>query len=98
MGHRWKNAKKGLQFTLMVVGCSGLGRTTFVNTLCGKQVLEDAAPPEADKAHAPRELRITQSTVGTRCAPAARRLRGGYVPRPANRCGKTSTRTASACR
>ena len=28
-----KSVKKGLQFTVMVVGASGTGRTTFVNTL-----------------------------------------------------------------
>jgi cell division control protein 11 len=28
----------------MVVGASGLGRTTFVNTLCGKQILRHEPP------------------------------------------------------
>ncbi|RKP05025.1 Septin-domain-containing protein [Thamnocephalis sphaerospora] len=44
LGHRRKNLKKGLQFTIMVVGTSGLGRTTFVNTLCAKQVLRHEQP------------------------------------------------------
>lgn len=34
---RKKSVKKGLQFTLMVVGASGTGRTTFVNTLVDRK-------------------------------------------------------------
>lgn len=35
-----KNLKRGIQFTLMVVGQSGCGRSTFINTLCGQQVVD----------------------------------------------------------
>lgn len=35
-----KNLKRGINFTLMVVGESGSGRSTFVNTLCGQQVVD----------------------------------------------------------
>ncbi|WVF72811.1 hypothetical protein IAT40_007629 [Kwoniella sp. CBS 6097] len=35
-----KQAKKGVQLTLMVVGASGTGRTTFVNTLVESVLLE----------------------------------------------------------
>lgn len=45
---RKKNVKKGIQFCLMVCGASGTGRTTFVNTLCQKSVLnhlDSDAPP-----------------------------------------------------
>ncbi|KAJ1982526.1 Cell division control protein 11 [Dimargaris xerosporica] len=49
--HRWKNAKKGLQFTVMTVGCPGLGRTTFVNTLCAKQVIPAPEFADPDSAH-----------------------------------------------
>ncbi|KAJ1557952.1 hypothetical protein HK096_004400 [Nowakowskiella sp. JEL0078] len=35
---RRKNVKKGLQFTVMCVGSSGLGKSTFVNTLCESNV------------------------------------------------------------
>lgn len=48
---RKKNAKKGIQFCLMVCGASGTGRTTFVNTLCQKTVLphiDSDAPPYLD--------------------------------------------------
>lgn len=37
---RRNKVKKGIQFTVMVVGCSGLGRTTFINTLCESRVVE----------------------------------------------------------
>ncbi|SCU79379.1 LAMI_0A08570g1_1 [Lachancea mirantina] len=35
-----KNLRRGINFTLMVVGESGSGRSTFVNTLCGQQVVD----------------------------------------------------------
>lgn len=35
-----KNLKRGIQFTLMVVGQSGSGRSTFINTLCGQKVVD----------------------------------------------------------
>ncbi|KAG6829701.1 hypothetical protein H0H87_010503 [Tephrocybe sp. NHM501043] len=38
-GRRRGSKIKGIQFTLMVVGMSGTGRTTFVNTLCEQEVL-----------------------------------------------------------
>lgn len=40
---RKKHVKKGVQFTIMVCGASGTGRTTFVNTLCGQNVLSHEA-------------------------------------------------------
>ncbi|KAJ1984530.1 Cell division control protein 11 [Dimargaris cristalligena] len=49
--HRWKNAKKGLQFTVMTVGCPGLGRTTFINTLCEKSVLPAVEVGSPETAH-----------------------------------------------
>ncbi|KAJ1567977.1 hypothetical protein HK096_007970 [Nowakowskiella sp. JEL0078] len=38
---RRKNVKKGLQFTVMCVGSSGLGKSTFVNTLCESNVFAE---------------------------------------------------------
>ncbi|EDO19647.1 hypothetical protein Kpol_1018p187 [Vanderwaltozyma polyspora DSM 70294] len=35
-----KHLKRGINFTLMVVGQSGNGRSTFINTLCGQQVVD----------------------------------------------------------
>lgn len=35
-----KHLKRGITFTLMVVGQSGCGRSTFINTLCGQQVVD----------------------------------------------------------
>lgn len=35
-----KNLKRGIQFTVMVVGQSGCGRSTFINTLCGQKVVD----------------------------------------------------------
>jgi cell division control protein 11 len=58
-------AKKGVQFTIMVVGASGTGRTTFVNTLCETDVLphkEAAAPADA---HIEPGVRIVTHAVGT---------------------------------
>ena len=35
-----KHLKRGISFTLMIVGQSGCGRSTFINTLCGQQVVD----------------------------------------------------------
>jgi septin family protein len=57
--------KKGLTFTLMVVGSSGTGKTTFVNTLCGKPVLEHKEADDPEHAHVEHGVRIKPVTVGT---------------------------------
>ncbi|KAH2760824.1 hypothetical protein KXW10_000754 [Aspergillus fumigatus] len=60
---RKKNVKKGIQFCLMVCGASGTGRTTFVNTLCGKKVLESKDADDAASAHIEEGVRIKPVTV-----------------------------------
>ena len=40
------------------------GRTTFVNTLCGKQVLEGKDADDAANAHIEEGVRIKPVTVG----------------------------------
>lgn len=59
-----KAVKKGLTFTIMIVGSSGMGKSTFVNTLCEKTTL---APKDygnaAEKAAAPKTVRITPVSV-----------------------------------
>ncbi|GAB1215134.1 hypothetical protein ATERTT37_004320 [Aspergillus terreus] len=61
---RKKNVKKGIQFCVMVCGASGTGRTTFVNTLCGKKVLEGKDADDAANAHVEEGVRIKPVTVG----------------------------------
>jgi cell division control protein 11 len=56
--------KKGLTFTLMVVGSSGTGKTTFVNTLCAKPVLEHKEADDPEHAHVEHGVRIKPVTVG----------------------------------
>ncbi|CAH1762386.1 2098_t:CDS:10 [Entrophospora sp. SA101] len=63
MGGRKKNNKKGFQFTLMVVGASGTGRTTFVNTLCGSEVLKAKLCDSPETAHVEEGIRIKPVTV-----------------------------------
>nr|ABS84162.1 septin-1 [Paracoccidioides brasiliensis] len=60
---RKKNVKKGIQFCLMVCGASGTGRTTFVNTLCGKKVLQGKDADDAQNAHLEEGVRIKPITV-----------------------------------
>lgn len=38
-----KTLKKGIQFTVMIVGQSGTGRSTFINSLCGQQVVDTSS-------------------------------------------------------
>ncbi len=58
--------KKGLQFTMMVVGASGTGRTTFVNTLCESEVLAHKISDNPDTAHQEEGIRIKPVNVGMR--------------------------------
>lgn len=58
-----KNVKKGIQFCLMVCGASGTGRTTFVNTLCGKKVLQHKESDDPDFSHVEEGVKIQPITV-----------------------------------
>jgi len=60
---RKKNVKKGIQFCLMVCGASGTGRTTFVNTLCGRQVLTPLDVEDPTTAHIVEGVKIKPVTV-----------------------------------
>ncbi|KAJ2784595.1 Cell division control protein 11 [Coemansia interrupta] len=42
--YRYKSEKRGMTYNIMLVGQSGLGRRTFLNTLCEREVI---SPPEA---------------------------------------------------
>nr|EAQ71483.1 hypothetical protein MGCH7_ch7g890 [Pyricularia oryzae 70-15] len=63
MMRRKKNVKKGIQFCLMVCGASGTGRTTFVNTLCGKTVLDHKDSDDPSSAHVEEGVKIKDITV-----------------------------------
>ncbi|RIB13290.1 Septin-domain-containing protein [Gigaspora rosea] len=63
LGGRRKNVKKGFQFTLMVAGVSGTGRSTFVNTLCGSEVLAKKLCDNPESAHVEEGIRIKPVTV-----------------------------------
>lgn len=58
-----------ISFSLRVI----TGRTTFVNTLCGKKVLEHKDADDAANAHVEEGVRIKPVTVG-RCAVQAERI------------------------
>jgi len=58
-----KNVKKGVQFTVMVVGGSGTGRTTFVNTLCESEVLNHKDSDIAETAHMEQGIKIKPANV-----------------------------------
>jgi cell division control protein 11 len=60
---RANKVKKGVQFTLMVVGSSGTGRTTFVNTLCESDVLQHKTHDDPARAHIEEGVRIKLHTV-----------------------------------
>jgi hypothetical protein len=48
---------------------SPIGRTTFVNTLCGKKVLQSKDADDAENAHIEEGVRIKPVTVGTSINP-----------------------------
>ncbi|KAF9444777.1 septin [Macrolepiota fuliginosa MF-IS2] len=53
-----RNKVKGVQFTIMVVGASGTGRTTFVNTLCDSNLLPHKVCDSPETAHQEEGIRI----------------------------------------
>lgn len=77
---RRRNKVKGVQFTIMVVGkeclsiyiaftklllgASGTGRTTFVNTLCESDVLSHKVCDEPEQAHVEDGIKIKPVNVG----------------------------------
>lgn len=60
---RGNKVRKGVQFTVMVVGASGTGRTTFVNTLCESDVLAHKQSDSPDTAHIEEGIRIKPVNV-----------------------------------
>lgn len=46
------------------VGASGSGRSTFVNTLCGSEVLSHDDDPEPENAHIETGIQIKPHQVG----------------------------------
>jgi len=62
---RQKTVKKGIQFTLMVVGASGSGRTTFINTLVNqKGWLRHPNACDAATAHEPPPfIKVHKQTI-----------------------------------
>ncbi|PVU92549.1 hypothetical protein BB559_003688 [Furculomyces boomerangus] len=61
--HRYKNAKRGLPFNIMLVGSSGLGRRTFLNTLCERAVVVPEESENFDTAHIAEPMKIQNYTV-----------------------------------
>ncbi|KAJ1829675.1 Cell division control protein 11, partial [Coemansia sp. RSA 2703] len=61
--HRYKNAKKGLPFNVMLVGESGLGRTTFLNTLCERMVVAKPEKTNTEQAHIAEPMQFKHHTV-----------------------------------
>lgn len=58
MAARRRAAKKGVSFCLMVVGASGTGKTTFVNTLCDSEVIGHKVSDNPETAHIEEGIRI----------------------------------------
>ncbi|KAL7341770.1 Septin-domain-containing protein [Rhodotorula toruloides] len=54
---------KGVQLTIMVVGQSGTGRTTFVNTLCEQPLIQHQQPVAPEEAHLESGIRINPVQV-----------------------------------
>ncbi|KAF9462473.1 Septin-domain-containing protein [Collybia nuda] len=63
VGRRRGSKVKGIQFTVMVVGASGTGRTTFVNTLCESEVLEHKVIDSPETANVEEGITIKPANV-----------------------------------
>lgn len=55
--------KKGLNFTLMVCGASGTGKTTFINTLCEAVVMPNRVPHNPEKAAEEKTVTIKPTAI-----------------------------------
>ncbi|KAJ3233264.1 hypothetical protein HDU81_002357 [Chytriomyces hyalinus] len=62
-GARRKAAKKGLVFTIMIVGASGCGKSTFINTLCENPVILRKDHTDAEKAAQLKTVGLAPTTV-----------------------------------
>ncbi|KAM6502119.1 GTP binding protein [Amanita muscaria] len=60
---RRRNKVKGVQFTVMVVGASGSGRTTFVNTLCEAAILGHKDCENPQNIHLEESMAMKSVTV-----------------------------------
>ncbi|KAI8325276.1 cell division/GTP binding protein [Martensiomyces pterosporus] len=49
--YRHKSEKRGMTYNLMLVGQAGLGRRTFLNTLCEREVVPPPEAPNPETAH-----------------------------------------------
>lgn len=59
-----KTLKRGIQFTLMVVGQSGTGRSTFINSLCGQQVVDASSSiPLPTDSSEDRDFQLREENV-----------------------------------
>lgn len=63
MASRRRATKKGVSFCLMVVGSSGTGKTTFVNTLCESEVIGHKVCDNPETAHIEEGIRIKPVNV-----------------------------------
>ncbi|PWN33512.1 Septin 3 [Meira miltonrushii] len=63
MASRRRATKKGVSFCLMVVGASGTGKTTFVNTLCESEVIGHKVCDNPETAHIEEGIRIKPVNV-----------------------------------
>ncbi|KAI3642577.1 hypothetical protein MP228_012132 [Amoeboaphelidium protococcarum] len=60
---RRKGAKKGLNFTVMIAGAAGLGKGTFVNTLCEQQLILPRDVPDAESAQQEKEVGLAPYNI-----------------------------------
>ncbi|ORZ31154.1 Septin-type guanine nucleotide-binding (G) domain-containing protein [Catenaria anguillulae PL171] len=58
-----RGGKKAFQFNMIVVGASGLGKATFINTLCGQQVIPRRNVDDPAQCAAEKSIAINPITV-----------------------------------
>ncbi|KAI9184497.1 Cell division control protein 11 [Blastocladiella emersonii ATCC 22665] len=58
-----RGGKKAFQFNMIVVGSSGLGKSTFINTLCGQPVIPRRAIEDPAQCAVEKTIAITPLTV-----------------------------------
>ncbi|PVV05322.1 hypothetical protein BB560_000153 [Smittium megazygosporum] len=60
---RYKTEKRGIRYNIMLVGASGLGRRTFINTMCEKEIIPPQELEDPETAHLVEPMKFNKYEI-----------------------------------